>query len=305
MAITYRPGLSTFATDTLTCKYERQLGIAHKETCRFRTEAMKYFERDEEEKATTTTSTWGGADETTTAATMIVPSAWSWYFPSNLMELVESSQPVLVLGQQVQSRLAESIAWERISFEKHPSMISYQVPGDATESFEEYLVKALTRADFVFDNVSMERVQRVLWMVVLGWKAKSTVTEQSSSITLQCELCQKASEVPYVVSDAPQDDTVADTEPATKRLRSSTWDPLMSHRYYCPYVCGFPRQGAARGTPLWRALADRLVERSKDAPIAEGDTSGLATTGKSEWVQANALLNAGISRKGKIQLESK
>eukprot|EP00977_Amphora_coffeiformis_P027262 scaffold34597_cov177-Amphora_coffeaeformis.AAC.30 len=280
LAITYLPGLSTFATDKVTCSYERQLGSAHKEVCRFRAEAIHYFDQNERSGKTST-----------------VPTEWMSYFSSDLMELAESSKPMLVLGQQVKERLIQgNVAWETIQMELHPSLKQYKgsVLNDMG-TLEERLAKSLSVADFKFEDVSVDRVKAAILMVLLGWKPNTTGLASKECVSLHCDLCRKISEAPLFLDEQNSDEA----ERQAKRLRTSAWDPLFSHRYYCPYVCGFPRHGASRGTPLWKALADRLVENALPA-IAEEETNKLGITGKSEWVQANALLNAGISRKGKV-----
>ena len=109
LAVTYLPGLSTFATDKVTCSYEQQLGTAHKEVCRFRAEAVRYFGK-----------------ENKGSKCRIIPLEWTSYFSSDLMELAESSQPILVLGQQVKERLMQdTVAWEMLQIEPHPSLKEY------------------------------------------------------------------------------------------------------------------------------------------------------------------------------------
>jgi len=280
LAVTYLPGLSTFATDKVTCSYERQLGLAHTEVCRFRIEAIRYF--DVENNKSNNAS--------------IIPMEWASYLSSDLMELAESSRPILVLGQQVKECLIkENVAWEKIYMETHVSLKQYKGPGsNSTGMLEENLAKSLSCADFRFEDVSVDRVKIAILMVLLGWKPNAE-TSTKECVSLHCDVCKKTSEAPLLLGEQSS----YETEPQAKRLRTSAWDPLLSHRYYCPYVCGFPRHGATRDIPLWKALADRLLENTSRI-VGDHETDLSNTAGKSEWVQANALLNAGISRKGKV-----
>lgn len=275
LAITYLPGLSTFAADKVTCLYEQQLGSEHKESCPFRKDALDYFQHD---------------------VSVTIPRLFASYVPADLVHLVETTRPIRVFGAQVQGRVAQDLVWDAVQLELHTSIRQYQPPAGADTAgsnlaLEDRLVKALGDEDYNFENIAPDKVKMAALTVLLGWKPKTSA--------FACELCHASVDI------CPADNetiTTTATEPPNKRARSSSgWDPLYSHRHYCPYVCGFPRHGASRATPLWKALADKLLLPPKTTTT--GASVGASTTelaGKSEWVQVNAMLNAAIVRSRKV-----
>ena len=291
MAVTYISGLSTFAKDKLTCRYEQQLGTQHKETCTFRRDALEYFGDEEKEHA----DDW------------IIPRVFTTYFPPDLIELAESKRPAIVLAKEVRQQMEGNIAWGTIHLEYHASLLQYQAPAannatgatDSEMGLGDCLVLALAKAGCRFNNV--EKAKTVALILLLGWEPKESGGKDKASISFSCQLCRATADVPCKDEGDDDGDKETDTtEPQAKRSRPSGWDPLYAHRHYCPYVCGFPRKGASRGTPLWKSLADKVLLASSSSSLLsdtiEDETSLPNLKEKSEWEQVNALLNAAIVR---------
>lgn len=287
MAITYMRGLSSFATQKLTRRYEQQLGEKHKENCLFRRDAMTYFEKEDAEKA---------QDD----SAMIVPFLFASYLPVDLLELVETKRPAIVLGKHLQERLKGNVSWETICLETHASLAQYKPPTNSSADNDDSeilladcLLDVLSKAGHNFKETASKRARNTaLILLLLGWTPGEC---SKDSISLTCGLCQTTATVERRENGATPDDT---TEPQPKRPRRASWDPLYAHRHYCPFVCGFPRHGAARGTGLWKALADKVITTTM-LPV-ENETNLSNLEGKSQWVQVNALLNAAIVRTKKL-----
>jgi C3HC zinc finger-like len=101
-----------------------------------------------------------------------------------------------------------------------------------------------------------------------------------------------------------------------KRRRTnnaSYCNPVTGHKYYCPYVIGFPINGANEAKPLWQSLADRLLspqqpnQKETVSLESQGEESGeknISSTQPGAWERIRKLLASGIARKkGNIAYE--
>lgn len=62
-----------------------------------------------------------------------------------------------------------------------------------------------------------------------------------------------------------------DEERQPKRSRRNKPHPLQSHRYYCPFVCGFPSPYVStQSKPYWEVLAGRTVNNPGESLSTEG-----------------------------------
>lgn len=90
-----------------------------------------------------------------------------------------------------------------------------------------------------------------------------------------------------------------DDAPPSKRRRlrehsrgADTLNPLTSHRYHCPYVCGFPRDGERKGTPIWQTIALKLLfNKHVASDTLDGDDGG----GDAATDRLLQLLQSGVS----------
>ena len=217
----------------------------------------------------------------------IIPSALTLFFPADLVNLAEARRPAIVFGKQIQAYLTENVAWEQIQIETHSSIQQYRPPGNNDEStspatLENLLFKALSKANFNFPETESKRIEIIALLVLLGWKAReTTISTKETTLSLTCELCQSNSNVALAVSSSGNEASGEQEPPPPKRAKTSSgFNILSSHRHYCPYVCGFPRNGALRTTPLWKSLADKILT---PATIAE-------LPSKLDWSKVKALL---------------
>lgn len=55
---------------------------------------------------------------------------------------------------------------------------------------------------------------------------------------------------------------------ATEASSSSRTTMMTAHKYYCPYIVGFPIQGASSATPLWQSLSRRVLVSGTSPALA-------------------------------------
>lgn len=227
------------------------------------------------------------------------------------------------------------VAWKNIRLDLPAALRNFKAPAaagkedgnsDATTTaaatattLEEGLVQAFTNVgDSSADqpsglgtNDNADELKTAAMVFLLGWKP-NFVTGGAKTASMECPLCRKSTEI--VLSgenDSRDPSTTATTtttttggsseeEPPAKRSRPSSpgFDPFHSHRHYCPYVCGFPTGGASSATPLWEALARRILAKTTEKATATAACRQPSSfdTEKSEWQQIRALLNSGIVR---------
>jgi hypothetical protein len=286
VAVTYPLGLSSFATDRLTRLYEEQLASAHLDFCPFRKEALHW------ESATTNVAESGSN---------IIPAMFASFVPANLLGALESRLPLRAFYAQMKDMTSDGIAWETISFERPSSLERYR-PDEFAESTEEttlgnLIIDCLMAAGFSMESIPRARAEVAVLLTLLGWTAQSS--NEADSVLLECQLCLKSISVRVSISEEDRTKTPSpvlekDEEPSAKRQRPmGNWNPLSSHRHYCPYSCGFCQKGLP-SVPIWQSLANRLLL----APTEKTKPEDTAGTGLSTWAQVRALLNAGIVRTG-------
>lgn len=157
-------------------------------------------------------------------------------------------------------------------------------------------IRAQTRAQGAWEAL----YEGIAALALFGWMPpkdkdhndvkSSDSDEMGSSVTLECSVCislltfelekydwhhhshgRKAT-----IGDKKHDDEgrpikrrKLDHETARTKL-----NPLLGHRYHCPFVCGFPRDGKRKSIPLWQAIAVKLLIEQKDKENAGGADKG-------------------------------
>lgn len=110
--------------------------------------------------------------------------------------------------------------------------------------------------------------------------------EKGSSVTLECPVCislltfelekydwhhhshgRKA-----IIGDKKDDN---EERPVKRRkldheTTRTKLNPLLGHRYHCPFVCGFPKDGQRKSIPLWQTIAAKLLIEQKDKENEDG-----------------------------------
>jgi hypothetical protein len=219
------------------------------------------------------------------------------------LEMIESKLPLRAFYTQIKDMASQGVTWELISFQRPSSLEQYQ-PDVSAESAEattlgNRIAECLRAAGFALENVPRARVEAVVLLTLLGWTAQPS--KVADSVLLECQLCLKPISATISISEETRTKTASpeletDEDPPAKRQRStSDWNPLSSHRHYCPYSCGFYQKGLP-SEPIWQTLANRLLQASTEKTNCKSeDTPGASL---SAWAHVRTLLNAGIARKG-------
>ncbi len=130
-------------------------------------------------------------------------------------------------------------------------------------------------------------------LALFGWEPTISVVDDSqpprSEVKVKCQVCLASAEVTVeaVTASSTEEKETSTRESATigllgenagdgydqqkdgthpnatKRLRTSgaaLMNPILSHRHYCPFVCGFPPSGSWSATPLWKKIASRILQ---------------------------------------------
>jgi len=124
----------------------------------------------------------------------------------------------------------------------------------------------------------------------------SDETSQDRTFSLQCPVCLASLEFNMLKYDqhhssrlspvprykdsqkehSGKDDSKEAGSPAKKRRKlqkggdekvAPSFNPLHTHRYHCPYVVGFPKDGERKGTPIWQTIASKVFAQAKRTQI--------------------------------------
>jgi C3HC zinc finger-like len=110
------------------------------------------------------------------------------------------------------------------------------------------------------------------------------VIKAGSTVSLHCPICLSSLHFklqPYDVhhlSAAREHGVDEQGSPPNKRRRldeKQALNPLMAHRYHCPYICGFPKDGERKGTPIWVSIASKLFSQKDDDKKHNADESDM------------------------------
>lgn len=95
-------------------------------------------------------------------------------------------------------------------------------------------------------------------IVLMGWDLQTDDNKETPSIS--CVFCLARHPLCSVSSASTRD--LSATESKKRKTLVSTWNnPVTSHRFYCPLVCGFAQGPESSNTtsPIWQSIADRLL----------------------------------------------
>lgn len=179
---------------------------------------------------------------------------------------------------------------------------------------EEDEIRARTRNQEAWEHLE----EGLAALALFGWVPKGKVADATSpanrgdatkgAVSLECPVClaklnfnmQQYDRHHHQHHSPRKMKPVGDDTPPSKRRRlegetnePETLQPLTSHRYYCPYVCGFPRDGERKGTPVWQTIVSKLFlhKKSEDKNDSDNDDDGDAATER-----LLQLLQSGVSR---------
>ena len=234
----------------------------------------------------------------------LVPTYMTEVVPDDFLDLVDNPTP----RQIIQSRAKElrmplirnqSTATTTTTTQKwmYPSLdlpIEIQQIGSKAES-----LLGLAQQDQENETVRIPANQSsadILALAVLGWKTLeetphddlySALEDTAPVVCLGCSVCfafmelqlqkRKDGGATEVDETAEEADGAARRPPKRQQHRkSSNCDPLASHRYYCPFVTGFPKTVRSKTKPIWKTILERLCQDQPGIDKFDGETNDAA-----------------------------
>ena len=116
-------------------------------------------------------------------------------------------------------------------------------------------------------------------LALLGWEPVEHDTVDAglvhcSTCLVQCKLLTQRA---HDDSDPPSR--------KKQRLEAKPMTPISSHRYYCPFVCGFPVEGSS--VPMWQVIATKLL---RPEVLADDELC----TGEDAMMKIHRMLRSGL-----------
>mmetsp|Transcript_17454 Transcript_17454/g.42428 ORF Transcript_17454/g.42428 Transcript_17454/m.42428 type:complete len:506 (-) Transcript_17454:1123-2640(-) len=242
----------------------------------------------------------GGINADVPSSSSLVPTYMTEVVPDDFLDLVDNPTP----RQIIQSRAKELL----MPLSRHqstttttqkwtyPSLIlpneiqqikskAGSLLGLATEDEE-------TTSDRGNGNASSADI---LALAVLGWKPLEVTSNVDlypalegtpPVVCLGCSVCfafmelqlQNRKDGEGMEVDAMAEEGDGDSRRPTKRQqhrKSSSCDPVASHRYYCPFVTGFPKTVRSKTKPIWKTIFERLCQdETGNIDKFEGEANG-------------------------------
>ena len=261
VAVILPSGLSVTAMDMLCAAYRTRLAQAHHSTCTFRLQAEQYIKHQMNEA--------------------VLPTAFASIFPQDEVELLEHTSPAELLRARVGA----------IQDQCEPPCIlpKLEIPHELHEFLSSQEGQSMSLLDHVAESGVLGTNQtNMVALAVLGWRP--TRTEQPTggtgrlAVSLHCPLC--LADIELLLVGAGEKEFPSDSRNC-KRKQARYCNPYDAHRYYCPFICGFPSTLTTEGTPLWKVLLKKMEETTRSRTI-ELDSSPTETT------QIRAIIQSGI-----------
>jgi hypothetical protein len=185
---------------------------------------------------------------------------------------------------------------------------------------EEDKIRAQTRAQHAWEAL----YEGSAALALFGWMPRQdnrcgSSTSDGGALSLQCSVCLSVLNIKLQEYDrhhSPVKEKVHDEysgeghnsgetpqkkrrrlnelgEEASTGLRPKAVQPLLAHRCYCPFVCGFPRDGERKGTPMWQTIASKVFEKHIETTTTESDDNN--DVGDSAMDRILQLLQSSVS----------
>mmetsp|Transcript_18814 Transcript_18814/g.43757 ORF Transcript_18814/g.43757 Transcript_18814/m.43757 type:complete len:322 (+) Transcript_18814:81-1046(+) len=203
----------------------------------------------------------------------------------DLVQLLEHGNPTELLLQRARTLLPIIIVKTATSDDdpqQQPILVSRKDP--EMISLMETAVSIVLQQQQQQQDDNRTRLLCATQWALFGW---SPCSEEEG--VLECTMClATASTMATTTTESTtttttNDEATGSSSPKRKRMRcheeKGSLHPLDSHRYYCPFVCGFPRGSAddnddkpirqQESTPLWKVLAERIVATQTSSIITE------------------------------------
>jgi C3HC zinc finger-like len=258
--------LSTIGQVDLVQQYQQLLWKSHALQCRHRKEA-EYLINTSLKPIRQPSNDSTLVVPTILARAIATPSA----FPdtsSSSLELVEQPSPFSIFSQKWRQFYKHLLALSETPVQLPDAVIQF-APGTSFAGvtlltrlvnlmqIEEGAKITLVDVDRAPNRTATEAA---VALVLLGWDMLFSDGSDTTPPSIHCIFC--LAQHPLITEDS---------NPSLTRKRPrdavfSLWhQPWAAHRYYCPWVCGFPQTGRSATTqPLWEILAARLLQTGRD-----------------------------------------
>mmetsp|Transcript_17456 Transcript_17456/g.42440 ORF Transcript_17456/g.42440 Transcript_17456/m.42440 type:complete len:507 (-) Transcript_17456:1123-2643(-) len=244
----------------------------------------------------------GGTNTDTPSSLSLVPTYMTEVVPDDFLDLVDNPTPRQIIQSRAkellmplshnQNTTTTTTAQEWM----YPSLILpneiQQIKSKAGSLLGLAQQDEETATDRSVENVSSADI---LALAVLGWKPLEetsnddlypTLEETPPVICMGCSVCfafmelqlQNRKDGEGMEVDAMAEEGDGDSRRPTKRQqhhKSSSCDPVASHRYYCPFVTGFPKTVRSKTKPIWKTIFERLCQdETGNNDKFDGETNG-------------------------------
>lgn len=258
VAISFHPLLKAADEKRIAATYKEKLCTAHKVTCPFHSNTFP-----------------------TSSPNTIIPSYLGSVLPTESVQLFEQSNPKAMLQKQME-RLLVAVGEGREPLPMHlptKQMESFLDNGETVESFEWRLCEALGGGENDWASL----------LALFCWEPMVTSHQTEQAIMLQCRTC--LAQRGLLLQDVQSEDSSADEMRPAKKPRMAGQEqqlnPMLSHRHYCPVICGFPSEGSTK--PMWQTIATNLFRSQR----ARGEETS-HVNGEEVMMNIHRLLQAGL-----------
>ena len=251
--------------ETLCAAYRTRLAQAHDTNCTFRLQAEQYMKHQMNQS--------------------FLPTAFSSIFPQDEVELLEHPSPAGVLRARVAA--IQDIASQN-QCEHQCVFPKLDLPHELHAFLSNQEGHSKSILDHVAESGALGTNQTFLvGLAVLGWKPTTTDKypngrTSSLAVLLRCPLCLSDMELSLIGTG--EEECASDSQKRQKRLPRHI-NPFDAHRYYCPFICGFPSTMTTSGTPLWKVLLEKIEGRPRSRAV-EHDSWPSETTKMCAIVQS-------------------
>lgn len=254
LSISFHPNLKAADIRRIAALYQTKLCSAHKVFCAFHSNAFP--------KSSLTT----------------VPSYLASVLPEETVDLVEQPAPQYLLQKRVQKLI------DKVDSLNIPSL---DLPA---KGIQEFLREGETPEAFVARvSAALGTKEEHKWAAVLvlfGWEPMENSSESNGMLMMHCSTCLVQGRLHI------QDTNDTGIAPPAKKQRigERLLNPILSHRHYCPFICGFPSEGSS--VPMWQTIATNLFRTEESAEI---DESGVCGKEEEILMKIHRILKSGIA----------
>jgi len=282
MAVTFSSDLSVTAVEKLCSTYRANMVQMHQANCPFRLLAEQCLRQEINED--------NESNETS------LPTSFAAVFPGDAVELLEHPSPAEILRERVSA--IRAMANEN-SFVFPKIAVPVEFYSQQEDCHPASILDSVVESGVLGTGIGMDSDQKYLIILaVLGWMPTIVRIDESEPtaqavMSLKCPLCLATMEIPSVAVSNREEQASAHPR-KHRRTVARHCNPHDAHRYYCPYVCGFPGTATGHGKPLWKLVMERL----RDIPQSHNEVDDLPLA---NFTRIQGIIKSGI-RSQRVQL---